>query len=45
MWEKLSWKVSLLIIFQILGLFVNTYTSDDKYSLGKKENLLQPIET
>ena len=28
---------------EILGVFVNTMTADDKYSLGKREKLPQPI--
>ena len=36
--------MSLLVIGQILGLFVNTLTPDDKYSLRNSEFLLQPIE-
>ena len=42
---KLSWKISLLLICQILGLFVNTLTVDDKDSLCNSANLLQPIQT
>ena len=34
---------SLLVISKILGLFVNTLTADDKYSLTKRDNLMQPI--
>ena len=26
-WDKLSWKKSVLVRFEILGLFVNTLTS------------------
>ena len=44
LWEKLSWKMSLLMIYQILGLFVNTLTSDNKYSLCNSEVLQQPIQ-
>ena len=33
--------MSLLVICEILGLFVNTLTTDDKYSLRYKENLPQ----
>ena len=29
--KQLSWKRSLLVIWKILGLFVNTLTADDKY--------------
>ena len=36
--------MSLLVILKILGLFVNTLTADDKYSLGNRENLRQPIQ-
>ena len=36
--------MSLLVIGQILGLFVNTLTPDDKYSLRNSEFLLQTIE-
>ena len=36
--------MSLLVIGQILGLFVNTLTTDDKYSLRNSEFLLQTIE-
>ena len=38
LWEEKR-KVSLLEIFEILGLFVNTLTADDEYSLCKSENL------
>ena len=36
--------MSLLVIFEILGLFVNTVTVDEKYSLLNRKNLPQPIE-
>ena len=32
---------SLLVICKILGLFVNTLNSDDKYSVLNRENLTQ----
>ena len=35
----------LLQISEILGLFVNTLTADDKYSVFHRMNLQQPIET
>ena len=41
---KLSSKMSGLVICAILGLFVNTLTSDGKYSLRKGENLRKPIQ-
>ena len=39
-----SHKMSLLVICEILGLFVNTLTADDKYSLFNRENLPQRIQ-
>ena len=36
--------MSLLVISEILGLFVNTLTAEDKYSLPNWENLCQPIQ-
>ena len=41
---KLSWKMTLLEICEILGLFVNTLTADDKYFLSNSENLHQSIQ-
>ena len=41
---KLSWKRSLLVIFKILGLFVNIMTAYEKYSLHTCDNLTQPIQ-
>ena len=43
-WSKESWKMDLLVISEILGLFVNTMSADDKYCLHKEDNLLQSIE-
>ena len=34
----------LLLISEILGLFVNTLTAEDNYSVRDKGNLTQPIE-
>ena len=42
---KLSQKMSLLVILQILELFFNTCTAEEKYSLAKDENLPVPVET
>ena len=36
--------MSLLVIWEILGHFVNALTADDKYSLCNSENLLQLIQ-
>ena len=41
---KLSWKKSLLVICKILGLFVNTLTTGEKYSLLIRDNLTQSIQ-
>ena len=42
--RKLSCKKSLLMIWKILGLFFNTLTADDKFSLLSRDNLTQPIQ-
>ena len=42
--ERLTCKISLLVICQFLGLSVKTLTFEDKYSLLYKENLLQPFQ-
>ena len=44
LWQKLSFKMSALLISDILGLFVNTLTSCHKYSLRNTKNLPQRIE-
>ena len=44
LWNKFSWKKSLLVICKILELSVNTLPADDKYSLLNKDNLTQPIQ-
>ena len=36
--------MSLLVISKFLGLFLNTFTADDKYSLGYIEKLPQPTQ-
>ena len=41
---QVSWKKSVLVICKILGLFANTLTADDKYSLLNKNNLLQHLQ-
>ena len=40
----MSWKKSLLAIQKILGLLVNTLTTDDKYTLLNTDTLTQPIQ-
>ena len=42
--RKLSWKKSLLLTCQILGLLVNTLAADEKYPLLKRDNLTIPIQ-
>ena len=37
-------KISPLLKFEILGVFVNTSTACDKYPVGDCENLQFPIE-
>ena len=43
-WNKKSWKTSLLVGFQILGLFVTPLTADVKYCCHNTENLAQAIQ-
>ena len=42
--RKLSWKKSLLLTCQILGLLVNTLATDEKYPVLNRDNLTIPIE-
>ena len=37
-------KISPLLKFEILGVFLNTLTADDKYPIGACENLQFPIQ-
>ena len=37
--------MSLLVILEMLGFFVNFLTANDKYSVRYKEKLHQPIQT
>ena len=41
--KAIELEKSLLVIWKILGLFVNTLTADDKHSLINRENLTEPI--
>ena len=45
LWRQLSWKKSVIVIWKILGLFVNTLTADEKYFLVTRENLTQHNQT
>ena len=42
--RKLSWKKSLLLTCQILGLLVNILAADEKYPVLNRENLTIPIQ-
>ena len=44
-WDKLSWKKCRLVRFEFLELFVNTLTTDDKYSSRNIQNLTQQLQT
>ena len=37
------WKMSLLVKFEILGVFVNTFTTVDKYPVQDYENFQFPV--
>ena len=41
---KLRWKMSLLAISEILGLFIKTLIADHRYCLRNMENITQPIQ-
>ena len=41
---KMTWKMPPLLNFEILGLFVNTLTADNKYPVLDCENLQFPIQ-
>ena len=45
LWSQLSWKKSVIVIWKILGLFVNILTADEKYSLVNRDSLMQHIQT
>ena len=42
-WKK-CWKISLLVISELLRMLVSTLTANDKYCLCKNENLQQLIQ-
>ena len=42
--SQLSWKTSLLLTCQILGLLVNTLAADEKYPVLNRDNLTIPIQ-
>ena len=41
----MSWKKSPSVWYEILRLFVNALTADDKYSGSNMQNLLQQFQT
>ena len=41
---KLIWKISPLVLGEILGVFVNTLTANGKYPVQGCENLQVPIQ-
>ena len=44
LWGEMTWKISPLLSLEILGVFVNTSTSNDKYLVRDYENLQVPIQ-
>ena len=42
--RKVSWKKSLLLTWQILGLLVNTLATDEKYLVLNRDNLTISIQ-
>ena len=40
----MSWKISLLLICQILGLLVEALAADKKYRILNRDNLTIPIQ-
>ena len=44
MWKKISHKESLVVICEVLQLFDNRLTANNKYSLLHCDNLTQPIQ-
>ena len=44
LWGEMICKISPLLKFEILGVFVNTLTADDSYPVGDCQNLQFPIK-
>ena len=42
--SRLSWKKSLLLTCQILGLLINTLAADEKYPILNRHNLTIPVQ-
>ena len=41
---ELIWKISPLVILEVVGVFVNTLTADGKYPVRLCENLQLPTQ-
>ena len=44
LWGEIIWKISPPLKFEIIGLFINTWTADYKYPVTDYENLQFPIQ-
>ena len=44
LWGEMIWKISHLFKFEIIGVFVNTFSADCKYPIPDCENLLFAIQ-
>ena len=44
LWAKLTWKMSLLMICEILDHFLNKLTADDNYCFHNSEIFVQPSQ-
>ena len=44
-WDKLTWKMSVLVRSKILGLFVNTLTAEYTYSRRNMQTFTQQVQT
>ena len=44
LWAEMIWKICLWMKFEIIGLFVDTWTADYKYPVPGCENLPFPIQ-
>ena len=42
--ENLIWKMSILVSGEILGMFIDTFTGDGKYSAQDSDNFPLPIQ-
>ena len=43
-WQKLIWKMSTVLLGEILGMFLNKLTAEGKYPIEHWENLPRPIQ-